>query len=78
MKILLGDVNAKVGRKNILKQTGMRVYMKLVIIMGLEEYIFPPQKICREYTQCSHIATFKNTLELFLMGKHTTREITSW
>jgi hypothetical protein len=37
MKLLLGDFNAEVGRKDILKPTiGMRVYMKLVMIMELE------------------------------------------
>jgi hypothetical protein len=34
VKILL-DVNAKVGRENIFKQLGMRVYKKLMM-MGLE------------------------------------------
>jgi hypothetical protein len=28
--------NAKIGREDILKRSGMRVYMKLVMIMGLE------------------------------------------
>ena len=37
MKILLGDFNAKVGRENIFKPTlGMRVYIRIVKIMGLE------------------------------------------
>ena len=37
MKILLGDFNAKVGRENIFKpQLGMRVYIRIVMIMELE------------------------------------------
>jgi hypothetical protein len=36
MKILLGDFNAKVGREDISnQQMGMRVHMKLVMIMEL-------------------------------------------
>jgi hypothetical protein len=35
-KILLGDFNAKVGREDIIKQFGMGVYAKLVMIMELE------------------------------------------
>jgi hypothetical protein len=34
VKILL-DFNVKVRREDIFKQLGMRVYMKLVMIMGL-------------------------------------------
>jgi len=37
MKILLGDFNANVGREDIFnQQTGMRFYVQLVMIMGLE------------------------------------------
>jgi hypothetical protein len=37
MNILLGDFNARVGKEDIFKlTTGMRVYMKLVLIMGSE------------------------------------------
>jgi exonuclease III len=37
MKILLGDFNAKVRREDVLiRQLGMKVYMKLVMIMELE------------------------------------------
>jgi hypothetical protein len=37
MEILLGDFNAKVGRGNVLKLTrGMRVYIRIVMIMVLE------------------------------------------
>ena len=37
MKILLGDINANVGKENILKPTlGMKVYMRIVKIMLLE------------------------------------------
>jgi hypothetical protein len=37
MKILLGDLNAQVGREDIFKPTiGNKVYTKLVMIMELE------------------------------------------
>jgi hypothetical protein len=37
VKILLGDFNAKLGREDNFKLTiRMRVYMKIVIMMGLE------------------------------------------
>ena len=37
MKILLGDFNSKVGRENIFSlQMGMRVYIRIVMIMELE------------------------------------------
>jgi hypothetical protein len=37
MKILLGDFNAKVGRKTFLNlQLGMNVYTKLVMIMEFD------------------------------------------
>jgi hypothetical protein len=36
MKILLGDFNAKVGRQGTFKQLGMRVYIRLVMIMVFE------------------------------------------
>jgi hypothetical protein len=37
IKILLGDFNAKVGREGILnRQSGMKVYTKLVMIMQLD------------------------------------------
>jgi hypothetical protein len=37
MKILLGDLSAKVGRENIFKPTiGNEVYIRIVTIMGLE------------------------------------------
>jgi hypothetical protein len=36
MKILLGDFSAKVGKEDILnRQLGMKVYMKLVMVMEL-------------------------------------------
>jgi hypothetical protein len=36
MTILLGDVNAKVGREDIFKQQlGMKVFRKLIMIMEL-------------------------------------------
>ena len=37
MKILLGDINAKVGRENSFnRQLGMRVYIRIAMIMVLE------------------------------------------
>jgi len=36
--VLLGDFNAKMGRENIFKlKMGMRVYIKIVMIMVLEQ-----------------------------------------
>jgi hypothetical protein len=35
MKILLGDFNAKVGKEEIFRQLGMKVDMKLVMVMEL-------------------------------------------
>jgi hypothetical protein len=35
MKILLGDFNAKVGREDIFKLTGLTVHTKLVMIIEL-------------------------------------------
>jgi hypothetical protein len=38
MKILLGDFNTKVERENISnRQLGMRVYIRMVTIIGLEQ-----------------------------------------
>jgi len=38
MKILLGDFNAKAGRERLFlnQQLGMRVYIRIVMMMGLE------------------------------------------
>jgi hypothetical protein len=36
MKILLGDFNAKVGRLFSNQQLGMRVYIRIVMIIELE------------------------------------------
>jgi hypothetical protein len=37
MKILLGEINAKVGREDIFKpKLGMKVYTKLVMIIKLD------------------------------------------
>jgi hypothetical protein len=37
MKILLGDINAKVGKEDIFKPTiGLKVYTKLVMTVELE------------------------------------------
>src|SRR5215510_4321453 len=36
MKILLGNFNAKVGRISSNQQLGMKVYIRIVMIMGLE------------------------------------------
>jgi hypothetical protein len=37
IRILLGDLNAKVGREDLFKPTfGMKVYTKLVMIMELD------------------------------------------
>jgi len=42
--------------------------MKLVMIMGLEQYILPCQKTV---IKCSNIVTFINTLVLLLAGGRT-------
>jgi hypothetical protein len=37
MEIILDDFNSKLGRENILnRQLGKRVYIRIVMIMGLE------------------------------------------
>ena len=37
MKIILGDFNSKEGRIFSNRQLGMRLYIRLVMIMGLEQ-----------------------------------------
>jgi hypothetical protein len=37
MKIMLGDLNAKVGKEDIFKPNRMRIYTKLVMVMVLEQ-----------------------------------------
>ena len=45
MKILLGEFNAKLGRQDIsTQQLGMRVYIRIVMIMVLEQSTSPHQK----------------------------------
>jgi hypothetical protein len=44
MKILLGDSDAKIGREDIFKQLGIKVYTKLVMILELEQQTSPYPK----------------------------------
>jgi hypothetical protein len=74
MKILLGDFNVKVGRKDIFKPTiGNESLHETSNDNGVRVINFATSRV-----QCSHIAKFINTLGLLLMAKHTIRLITSW
>jgi hypothetical protein len=45
MRILLQDFSAEVGTDDTFTSTIRRVYMKLVMIMELEQYSFPHPRI---------------------------------
>jgi hypothetical protein len=68
MKILLGNLNAKIGREDIYKPTiGMRVYMKLVMMME-----FDTSKNLTVRTTMFPLCNI-NLLQHLLMGKCTTK-----
>jgi len=76
MNTLLGDCNAKTGTEgNLNQQSGMRSYMKLVVIMNYCIKLHHVKNLSR--AQCSHFATFTNTLLLLFMRKCINRLITS-
>jgi hypothetical protein len=67
--ILLGDFNAKVGKDTFSnQQLGMKVYIKLVMIMDL-----PHLKISQSKVRCCHVTTSINILGDLQMGKPTIR-----
>jgi hypothetical protein len=62
MRILLRDFNVKTGREDTLKLTsGMGVYMKLVMTMGLEHKICNIKKSIIKNTIFSHHSIHTNT-----------------
>jgi hypothetical protein len=70
-KILLRDFNAKVGREGIFKpKMGMRVCMKLVMIMELTVVNFTHRRILLSKVR-SHIVIFMNLLGHLQMGRRT-------
>jgi hypothetical protein len=74
MKILLGDFNAKVGRKDIFKPTiGNESLHKISNDNGVRVVNFTHPKTLLLNVQCSHIVTFINLLGYLLMGRCTTK-----
>jgi hypothetical protein len=77
MKILLGDLDAKVGRVNIFKPTiGNESLHQDSNDNGVRIIILPHQKIWLLRAQCSRTETFITTPGPLLMGKLITRLIT--
>jgi hypothetical protein len=66
-----GDFNAKVGREDIFKPTiGTESLPEISYDNGVRVVSFiTPKNLSR--VQCSHTATFINTLFLLLMGKQS-------
>jgi hydroxypyruvate isomerase len=74
MNILLGDLNAKVGREDIFKPTiGNESLHKIINDNGVRVVYLPHLKISLSKVQCSHIATFINILGHLQMGTPTIR-----
>jgi hypothetical protein len=68
MKILLGDFNSKVGRKDIFKPTiGNESLHEISNDIGVKS----SQEILLSKVQCFHIVTFVNLLGHLLMGRRT-------
>jgi hypothetical protein len=60
MNISLGDFNAEVRGEVIFnQQLGIKIYMKLVMIMDLRVVNLATSKNSLPKVQCSHIATFQ-------------------
>ncbi|PNF25464.1 hypothetical protein B7P43_G07688 [Cryptotermes secundus] len=72
MKILLGDINVKVGREDISKlTTGSESLHGISNDNAVRVVNFATSKFLRTKVQCSHILTFINLLGDILMGSHT-------
>jgi hypothetical protein len=74
MKILLGELNAKIGREDFSTPTiGNESLHEISNDNGVRIVNFYTSKNLIVKVQCSHIATFINILEYLQMGKHTIR-----
>jgi hypothetical protein len=74
MKILLGDFNAKVGRKDIFKlTTGNESLHEISKDNGVRLVNFATSKNLRLKVRCFHIATSINIIGRLEMGKPTIR-----
>jgi hypothetical protein len=74
MKILLGDLNAEVGREDIFKPTfGKESLHEISNDNGVRAVNFATSKISLSKVQCSHIAPFINILAHLQMGTPTIR-----
>jgi hypothetical protein len=74
MKILLGDLNAEVGREDIFKQTTANESLhEISNDNGVRVVILPHPKILLSKIPCSHVVTFINLLGYLLMERCTTK-----
>jgi hypothetical protein len=74
MKILLGDLNAKIGREDIFKPTiGNENLHEIMNDNGVTVVNFATSKNIIVKVQCYHIATFINILGHLQMGTPTIR-----
>jgi hypothetical protein len=79
MNILLGDLNAKVGREDIFKPTiGNESLHEISNDNGVRLIHLPHLKTSESKEQCFHISTSINILECLQMGKPTIRLTTFW
>jgi len=60
------------------RQLGIRVDIRIVMIMVLEYKILPHPTIVLLRTRCSRTKTFINTSGRLLVGRLTFRPITNW
>jgi hypothetical protein len=76
MKIVLRDFNAKMGKEDIFKPTiGNESSHEIINDNGVRVVNLPHIKTSHLIVQCSHIATFINTIGSLQMGKATVRFI---
>jgi hypothetical protein len=79
MKILLGDLNAKVDREDIFKPTiGNQNLHEICNDNGVRLVNFATSKNLRGKIRCSHIATSINILGRLQTGKPTIRLTIFW
>jgi hypothetical protein len=79
MKMLLGDFNAKGGRKDIFKPTiGNESLHEIRNGIGLRVVNFITSKISQSKVQRSHITTSINIFGRLTMGKPTIRLTIFW